>query len=195
MNKKAKASTKEIIIFFILLSTLAAYIGIFALSETTVFYKGFSVDSAGRVYVAETKGIAVYQNTKRINYIRVRGATYGGEAYDFSIVDDAIHVWNGQSRIILTLDGEEVTRVPEAHSFDYRFRTQTVDLITDEGKHYMMENRFIGRPKIVCFSENSEQAVVFQMPIATYFLKLTFPVVLLLTVGWGLISGIWKKQM
>ena len=157
-------------------------------------YSGLAVDSSGRVYIAEGRGINVYEDGVRVD--RIMEDVIARGFYEYTIEDDKIHLWhNNEIFKILTLDGEteeihEIEDPPMIWSRPSVYEYQAAD-----GSHYVMEDdHFLGRLKVVRYYPDGREEIVFQIPLIQYMDKLLFSVEIVALLWLGIQRKIWRNE-
>lgn len=146
----------------------------------TMQYRGIAVDADGRIYIGENSGIGVYANCEKVDMLM--GIS---ESYEFTIYDNQIHLWEEWStHSILDLDGSRLAEKKEIHHNPILSDEERYQYTTNDGKIFVMENRFLGRTKVVCYSPDGSEEIVFQMPLGLYLVKLAVPVYFLAALLW-----------
>lgn len=157
-------------------------------------YSGLAVDSSGRLYIAEGRGINVYEDGVRVD--RIMEDVIARGFYEYTIIDDKIHLWhNNEIFKILTLNGEteesrEIEDPPMIWSRPSVYEYQAAD-----GSHYVMEDaRFLGRLKVVRYYPDGREEIVFQIPLIQYMDKLLFLVEIIALLWLGIQRQIRKIE-
>ena len=158
-------------------------------------YSGLAVDSSGRLYIAEGRGINVYEDGVRVD--RIMEDVIARGFYEYTIIDDKIHLWhNNEIHKILNLDGEteeihEIEDPPMIWSRPTVYEYQAAD-----GSHYVMEDaRFLGRLKVVRYYPDGHEEIVFQIPMIQYVDKVLFLVEIIALLWLGIQRQIRKAVL
>ena len=194
MNKNRTRFVINIVVIVILVGIVVFQFYISNDPEYPYTYSGLAVDSSGRLYIAEGRGINVYEDGVRVD--RIMEDVIARGFYEYTIIDDKIHLWHNNMYFrILTLDGE----VEESHEIEdppmIWSRPSVFEYQAADGSHYVMEDaRFLGRLKVVRYYPDGREEIVFQIPLIQYIDKLLTPVEVAALLWLGIQRQIRRKE-
>lgn len=140
MSKKQK-----FILVLALTSILIIFLLLVALSKTTLDYRGFSVDGAGRVYVGKSNRIDVYGRDGAVVHSICPKAISRG--YTFAVQQDYLCIATGSHVFKYSLAGEFIEqRLDDTYTYD-QFQEHKWKSISEEGDTYRF--RFWGKLSII----------------------------------------------
>lgn len=158
----------------------------------SLVYRGLSVDSAGRVYIGEQIWIGVYENGELVDKII---QSSHGNFYEFTIVDEQIHMWGGSgSHWVLDMDGNRLRGECKIHDNDGLSMQEKREFIAEDGRFYELENGLLKRAKVTCYHPDGSEEIVFQMPLGLYLTKLAFFVYLAALALWLGRAFAWYRR-
>lgn len=166
--------------FMFILITVAFIAQAFYDTKTTdMFWHGFGVDSAGRVYVGHHNTILVYESGKKTHTLPICELS----SYVLTIVDDQIRIAGDQKKLVYNLDGvlQSTHTDPDDKLYEVlKNKTYT----TSNGKSYKAQN-IMGFYWIT----DSGGQIVYRRPIADSLTSLFFLVISPLSLVSLLILG------
>lgn len=153
--------------FNVLILNLAIFLS--ALGYAHFYFNGFSVDSKNCLYIGKDSIIEVYKNNSLLKTINPPTS----RSYVFSIQNDDTIILSTSSVVyIMDLDGNIINSYEDTYTKTYNsLKKKTNKFTTKDGEQYSIKHRF-SRLEIV----NSNNTIVYQMPLLDFVVRIVFVV-------------------
>jgi len=139
----------------------------------SISFKGFAVDSSGKLYIGKEEWIDVYENDELVNKI----TTMTSRGYVFTIQeDDTILLASGTTILhIIDLNGNIIDEKKADSVQTFYSLSRKKEFVAKNGNRYFLEKSW-GRIKILKVDENVTE-IIYKMPLLDYITKITFTLV------------------